>query len=168
MSTEVYATLKVEGFDHYMVSNLGNVKSLVNPNKPRILKPQSSTNGYLQLNLFSRTGEHRKFLVHRLIGLTFIPNLQDKPQINHIDGDRTNNRVENLEWVTPKENIQHALDNNLMCTGTCHGNSKLKQEDVNFIRDNKDSYRRVDLAQIFGVSKALITNIINGKIWKYN
>lgn len=66
--------------------------------------------GYLMVN-FTINGAQKGFLVHRLVATQFKPNLdQSRPQVNHIDGVKTNNNVDNLEWVSPKENVRHAID----------------------------------------------------------
>jgi len=102
----------------YEVSNLGNIKSLSkkvsNGNgffvkKEIILKPYLDKNGYGTVNLYK---DKKKTLlkVHRIVGLAFIPNPQNKPTINHKNSIRNDNRVENLEWNTHSENNQHAFD----------------------------------------------------------
>ncbi len=104
----------VKGFENYEVSNLGQVKSL-NYNRTKeakILKPWVDKYGYLRVNL-SKNGKGYAKKVHRLVASAFIPNIGDNPQVNHIDGDKTNNKVDNLEWVTCKENIQHAWNTGL-------------------------------------------------------
>ena len=103
----------IEGYEgKYKVSNLGRVKSLQriddnnHPVKEKILKPCSDTigKGYLHVNL-GRKGKAKK--IHRLVAETFIKNPENKPEVNHIDGDTKNNKVNNLEWVTHKENCIH-------------------------------------------------------------
>ena len=105
----------VKGFEGlYEVSNLGQVKSL-NYNRTKgtkILKLGMGTNGYLRVNLY-KNGKGYAKKVHRLVASAFIPNIDNKPQVNHIDGDKTNNRASNLEWVTGKENINHAYNTGL-------------------------------------------------------
>lgn len=119
---EVWKDIKnYEGY--YLISNLGNVKSLdryvynialksklytvERIFKGKILKTSIDNHGYLQVNL-SKNGKVKRFHVHRLVAEAFIPNPQNKPQVNHIDGNRANSNKNNLEWVTDRENKIHA------------------------------------------------------------
>lgn len=108
----------------YSVSNLGLVKSndryVMNSigvkrfYKGQILKfSKSGWGGYSYVQLVDYNGNRYRECVHRIVARTFIPNPKNKPQVNHIDGDKNNNRLCNLEWCTPSENIQHAYDNGL-------------------------------------------------------
>lgn len=108
----------IKGYEGlYQVSNLGRVRSLdryVKQNhntkqlkKGKIIQPTKNHKGYLGLKL-CKENTSKKVSIHRLVAQTFIPNLENKPQVNHIDGDKTNNRIENLEWCTNSENQIHA------------------------------------------------------------
>ena len=103
----------IEGYGGlYQVSNLGRVKSL-NYNrtkKEKILKPRSNKDGYLNVNLY-KEGRMKTCLVHRLVAKAFIPNPDNKSQVNHRDEDKTNNCVDNLEWMTRRENINYGTRN---------------------------------------------------------
>lgn len=93
-----------------LVSNSGRVKSLLR--NGRILKPTQDSKGYLRLRV-TINREKRSYKVHRLVAMAFVDNPDGKPQVNHINGDKTDNRASNLEWVTNKENAHHAIKNGL-------------------------------------------------------
>ena len=93
----------------YQVSSFGKVKRLKN-GKERILKPQPNGFGYLFVNLY-KNKINKHFKVHRLVAKTFIPNPDNLPQVNHIDEDKTNNHVDNLEWCDAKYNINFGTRN---------------------------------------------------------
>ena len=95
----------IENYEQYSISNLGNVYS---SKRNRILKPTNTTKGYVQVHL-SKNGNVVNAPIHRLVAKAFIANPFNKPQVNHIDGDKHNNRVENLEWRTNSENQKHAI-----------------------------------------------------------
>lgn len=101
----------VVGYEgYYEVSNLGNVRSLKRKGyKNGNLRQGEKTTGYLIVVLY-KDGKGTTKSVHRLVAKAFIPNPKNKPQVNHIDSNRKNNKVENLEWVTRAENAQHAYD----------------------------------------------------------
>lgn len=88
----------------YMVDSLGNVYR----QDGKVLIQHKNKFGYMNVML-RKDGKQKQHKVHRLVAQAFIPNPQGKEQVNHIDGDKTNNAVWNLEWVTPKENVNHAF-----------------------------------------------------------
>lgn len=98
----------------YEVSNIGNVRSLIGWNgreyytRVKMLKQTNSTTGYKKVEL-TKKGVKKSIKTHRLVAMAFIENKEKKPFVNHIDGNRLNNKVENLEWCTQKENVQHAI-----------------------------------------------------------
>lgn len=119
MSEEIWKDIKgYEGI--YQVSNLGKVKSLTrnslnNSNtKDRLLKQGVTKKGYASVTL-CKDKVRRTYRVHRLVAEAFIPNHENKPQVNHIDEDKTNNRDDNLEWMTNKENRNHGTAIKRMC-----------------------------------------------------
>jgi hypothetical protein len=107
---------KIKGYeDSYEVSNLGRIKSLIR-NPEIILKP-NKVRGYLQVGLFNGNSVQKKCLVHRLVAEAFLINPHRKPHVNHKDGNKANNLIDNLEWVTGQENMLHAYDSGLVKNG---------------------------------------------------
>ena len=118
MNMEKYKDIKgYEGM--YQVSNLGNVKSLdriiwnghvMHLHKGRVMKPKGVK--YKEV-LLCKEGKNKKWFIHRLVALHFIPNPENKSQVNHKDGIKDNNHISNLEWATSKENNKHAWETGL-------------------------------------------------------
>lgn len=130
------------------------------------LKPCEDRNGYQRIHL-TKNKQHKMHYVHRLVAETFIENPENKPYVNHIDGNPRNNRVSNLEWCTAKENTSHAMENGLLATGMNTANGKFTDEQVEFIRECYAagySYRK--LGRIFMTEHYAIMNIINGSSYK--
>ena len=101
--SEVETFVKIEGFEKYEVSNLGKVRNM---KTGKILKPRLHRNGYLMHQFYENN--KRKFLyLHRIIAIAFIDNPEEKPQVNHIDENKLNNDLSNLEWCTVRENLVH-------------------------------------------------------------
>ena len=103
--------------------------------------------------------------VHRLVAEKYIPNPENKPQVNHKDGNKANNCVSNLEWVTNRENSIHALNNGWMRIEEKHQFAKLTRKQVAFIKSH-DEMSRKELAELFNISQRTISDIRNGKTWK--
>jgi len=176
MTKEVWKD--ISGFEgYYQISDSGRVKSLdrtvrqrngINLIKGRFLKPSINKGGYEYLSL-CKEGSQKTYVIHRLVGVEFVSNPQNKPQINHINGIKTDNRAENLEWVTNQENQQHASKIGLRdnSKGINHPLSKLTEADVLEIRSNILNKSRLELSIEFGVSKTVINQIINRKMWKH-
>ena len=156
---------KIDDYNRYSVSDTGLVR---NDKTGRILKTPKAGHGYLVVNL-SKNGK-RSFTVHRLVAKAFINNPENKPTVNHFDGDKSNNNVSNLEWATYSENNQHALDNGLRKSedikGEKHGRAKLTEDQVLEIRAIKGKTYQA-IADDYGVSYSAISYIINRKLWKH-
>jgi len=170
----------IEGYEgYYQVSNMGRVRSVdrvVENNKGgycqlkgRLLKFHTTKKGYHRVNL-NKNGKIKYFLVHRLVTQAFISNPESKPQVNHIDGVKTNNNVSNLEWCTPSENIKHSFESGLNNNkGERHHKSKLNRDDVITIKllYSKGKHTLKDIGNMFNVHNSTISEIINGVSWKH-
>ena len=145
----------VEGYEGlYKVSNLGRVYGV---KFKRIRIPQEDRLGYLRVDLW-KANKSKVHYVHRLVAQHFISKIADADEVNHIDGNKHNNIVSNLEWVSRDNNMKHAGRTELL-------NSKLSNKDVLEIRElyNKGIYRQYELANIYNVSRPLIHAIVKNK-----
>jgi hypothetical protein len=181
---EVWKDIKdYEGI--YQVSNFGNVKSLdreVAPNnrvpywrKGKICKQSKSNLGYMTVGFTVNNVKVNKY-VHRLVAETFITNWCNHPQVNHVDCDKTNNRMYNLEWCTNSQNQIHATKNGLnklhlhrvAYSGEENGRSLLTKEQVLEIKQKYIPYKysAKKLSKEYNVSESCITHILNNTSWK--
>ena len=160
----------VVGFEGcYEVSNLGKVKSL---------RRTKNNNGFAQ-NVYERIlaqaqtnypsvslwldGVLTVKKVHRIVAEAWIPNPENKPEVNHIDANRQNNCIDNLEWVTRQENCTHAKVNKLMPSGKNHVKTKVDASDVfAYWARNKDLTHQ-QIANNFGISQSRVCQIVGGK-----
>ena len=109
--------------------------------------------------------------IHRAVATLYVPNPDNLPQVNHIDGDKLNNHYTNLEWVSNRQNKNHALENGLYAKGSDMPNSVLTENDIKYIRENyipkHPEYGGVALSKKFNVGSAQISRIVNNKRWKH-
>lgn len=173
----------VVGYENnYAVSNLGRVKRTASGCGARVghvLKANPrGDKGYLSVGL-RKDGNYKSFLVARIVALTFIHNPEDKPQVNHKDGNKTNNRVDNLEWATNGENAQHAYDlglnprekifEQIPKPGELNAAHKLKDNQVVEIRNKYASgnYSLKNISKEYGVYYTTIHKIVKHLTWKH-
>lgn len=158
---------------HYMVSDEGQVYS--SRSNKILLNMNRNINRYEEVDIFDNDGKCHRMKVHRLVAELFLPNPQNLKEINHIDGDKHNNSVSNLEWCTRGYNIKHAYDHNLRTAkGSYNANAKLTFEDVQYIRSHyvkgTGSHNRGTskmLMDKFHITRAQVINIAKGKEWCY-
>lgn len=141
----------------YTVTKNGEI---INKHNGRKVKPQPNGKGYMRISIGGKL-----VFIHRLVAELYVPNPDNKPQVNHKDGDKRNNNANNLEWVTNQENRNHAVKNELLLRGEECSWSKLDWDKVHFIRNSKEKHA-TELAKLFGVSPATIRDVRNYKSWK--
>lgn len=148
----------------YQISNTGKVR---NKKTGLILKPFYNKKGYQYVKLSINKYKSAKWYIHRLVGFHFIENPYNKPQINHIDGNPSNNNMNNLEWVTNEENQKHAVLNNLHFQGEQHRSSKFTNESIRLLPVLVDiGFSIKELNELTGVSINNIKKILDGKTWR--
>ncbi|AEQ60429.1 HNH endonuclease [Acanthamoeba polyphaga mimivirus] len=167
--SEIWKEIPIEGFEKYMVSNFGNVKNI---NTDKILS-QSNRGGYFSVYLKPKDIDAQQKKIHRLVALTFVKNKdpENKKVVNHINGDKLDNRAENLEWVTASENVQHAVDNNLITVTK----RAVIQCNLKTGKKIKEFESVTDASNETGISTGHICDAANGKwkqaggfAWKYS
>lgn len=174
----------VDHEDSYEVSNRGRVRSktrtVVKKGAPkrlrkctykgRVLSIQEHTNGYkfIALRNNGKTKQHR---IHRLVAKAFIPNPDNKPEVNHDLGIKAFNWAINLHWATKSENHKHAhkkgLGNESGVPGSANGRAKITEDDVRYIRKNPDDLTQPELGEKFGLHHSTIQKINVGKLWPH-
>jgi hypothetical protein len=157
----------IKGFENYAVDDQGNIFSLPKKTRKgiRILKSTVGKNGYPMLDL-CKDGEIKRFLVHRLIAQTLLPNPNNKEQVNHINGNKLDNRLENLELNTRSENQKHAIKIGLRSAkGEKNSQCKITEQEVLYIRNSEE--KGSILAKKLNISQTTISQIRNGKTWTH-
>ena len=151
----------IEGYEGlYQISNLGRVKRVITD---RILKGKKHKDGYLLVDLYKNSVGAGK-TIHRLVAQAFIPNPENKPQVNHTDEDKTNNMVSNLEWMTAKENNNHGTRNERA------GKAISKSQSIPIIATNLKTgesiefYGSNECARQLGLHQSSITKVLKGRL----
>lgn len=166
----------IPGFSRYQVSDAGQIRSLnyKNSGKVQILKPAPSPGGYLMTMLQTDNCDYKTVPVHRFVAFAFLGMRPAGKEINHKDGNKLNNHIENLEYVTHSQNTKHSFDMGLQIPlrGEEIGNHKLTEQQVREIRDHAKNFKgryygRAALAEKYGVSICHIKEIVTRRrnIW---
>lgn len=135
----------------------------------RFLRGWKIGNGYLVVSLY-KNGKNNKFLVHRLVAETFIKNPNNYKEVNHLNGNRLDNSVSNLEWVSSKQNKKHAWNSGLYThKGENHYLTKFTEDDIREIRNSykQGNISQYKLAKIYKVNQMTINCIVRYKTWKH-
>lgn len=157
---------KIKSLPNFEVSECGVIRNA----KTKHVKSQYiSSTGYYMISV-TCNGRSKPKRVHRIIAEVFIPNPDNKPDVNHKDGNKLNNSISNLEWVTHSENMKHAFKNGLANnTGAKNGMAKLNEDKVRRIKQMlSDGVSQYKIAKIIGgISRSAIMNIKNRNQWKH-
>lgn len=158
---------------YYKISNMGNVRSLdrnyIDTLNRKVFKKGKEQKKYIRRNYYSvwlnKDNKSTPFSIHRLVASHFIPNIENKLSVNHINGNKLNNNDWNLEWCTAKENTTHAISKGIIVFsgGENSRGAKLKENDVYFIL--KSDLTQQKLADKFNISRSNISAIKRGKSW---
>jgi hypothetical protein len=177
---------EIPGFEgRYAASTLGRIKTISRTVRNRysflklkslIRKQHITLTGYSTIYLHDRNGKGKSYRSHRLIAKTFIPNPENKPHVNHKNGIKNDNRIENLEWVTPSENLKHAYINELR-KAPVHEKHQKAVKKISLDGNVIETFNSIsDASKKTGVNRVSISNMCNGKcgrktaggfIWKF-
>ena len=170
---EIWKGVIYQGADYSKVLEVSNMGKIRNIKTGTIYKMFLSQTGYWSICISLGSRKNKKcFKVHKALAESFIPNPNNYPIINHKDGNKLNNYIDNLEWCTYSQNSKHAIENNLLKInkGEEHYISKLTKKDVEYIRKNYIPFDKEfgcrPLARKFNVAHGTIEYIIHGKSWK--
>lgn len=159
----------IEGFEGlYQVSNKGRVKSF-HGSKELIRKPLTNKKGYKSLALTRKPAIRINYTIHRLVAEYFIPNPENKREVNHKDGNPSNNNVENLEWATSSENTMHSYENGLQGRGENFYSAKLTEnEAIEIINAYRlGVFSQSMIAEAYGISKSSVKDLLAGRNWAH-
>jgi hypothetical protein len=146
---------------------IGSDGTVLNSKTGRRLKDQDNGKGYRKITL-TINGKQIQTYVHILVALTYLPLQKDKKQVNHKDGNKLNNDVSNLEWVSNSENQIHAHKNGLKPNGNKLWNGKFSKEDIEKIKKLKaDGILQYKIAEIMNTTKGTISQILTNKRYRY-
>lgn len=171
---------EIQGYPGYLVTDTGEIISTERRWKKRTgklyvvsrrhtIQQGKFWTGYKKVSITNENGKRDTLSVHRLVAKAFIPNPENKPQVNHIDGNKENNVVSNLEWVTHKDNIQHAVKHGLKNgkPGETHPMAKVTEAEViEMISEIKNGATNKELGLKYNLNSQYVSLIRHKKRWK--
>jgi HNH endonuclease/NUMOD4 motif-containing protein len=149
----------IPDFPGYRINRTGMIKSFKRYPEGKLLSPYTDKDGYICASL-RRDNKSKAIKVHRAVALTFIPNPENFPQVNHKNCNKEDNEVSNLEWVSNQVNQRHAWMNDRK---TVRFTVQQVREVKEYLRKGKDN---TSIARLYGADPSLVSNIKTGKIWK--
>lgn len=163
--TEIFQD--IPGFEgKYRASTLGNILSL---RSKSLLKPWITQHGYRQLRLSDCKNIMKSFTICRLVAITFLPNPENKKCVNHKNGSKIDDRLENLEWATYSENTRHSFKLGLQSNkGVKHSQHKINEEMVREIRERSNMGEGLGILSVrYSLSKSHLSGIIHKRYWSH-
>lgn len=147
----------------YQVSNTGLMRSFKSGYEWRLMRPFIDERGYTRISVF-KNGKKGPAQVHRLVALAFLTNPENRPYVNHKDCNPANNVLSNLEWVTAKENMEHASINGRLATGERHWRCKISDEQIAEIKIHLEQriMTMPEIARMYRISASSVSNIYRG------
>jgi len=156
--------MKIEGYENYIITRQGEA---INTNTGRMMKKQINNAGYYRVE-FSKAGKQKKLFVHRLVATAFIPNKESLPQVNHLNGDKLDNRIENLEWCTASQNHKHSFKYLgrpvTKVFDAANGKTKIFKIDIPGLIERKKTTTYRALALDIGVSPTYLSSLLRGLV----
>lgn len=174
MEQEIWKPVPLAEFaDYYSVSNHGRVRRdryMLDGYEPHVMQLVLNHKGYLRAQIGLRRGQRRSYFVHRLVALAFIGPEPVDHQVNHIDGDKVNNHVANLEYVTLQENVRlrDAMGLHVPLVGTLNGNARVTESDIPTIRRRVAAGEELRVIAIdYGITKQAVWLIKERRSWRH-
>ena len=158
--------LRSKQFNDYLIYEDGTIESLLTG---KTITKRIGPKGYYQINLCIN-GKCKTFMFHRLMAIAFIDNPENLPCVNHIDGNKLNNSLSNLEWVTYKENSQHAVRTGLIhpAKGKATNHGRFTEKDIRTIRNlKKEGKSQYQIASLYNVTRGAIQQIVEGNTYAW-
>lgn len=152
----------IQGFPNYGINENGFIKNF---KTDKILKPMNHSAGYLAICLYENK-KPKRFLIHRLVANAFLPNPENKKEVNHINGNKKDNRLENLEWCTSSENRLHSYKHGLQPINKGMLGRKLSEETILKMKSVKRVVKDYAREAAYNVTRKKVKNKLTGEIFK--